>query len=74
MLLYVPRATTEILFITTGTAAGLIEEEQVVPRIDDMLHPGEGEVRIFPTAFMETGSSLNVGARVIGRASCRERV
>lgn len=68
VLLFVPRATTEIVFITTGTAAGLIEEEQVVPRIDDMLNPGEGEVRIFPTAFMETGSSLNVGARVIGRA------
>lgn len=68
VLLYVPRATTEIVFITTGTAAGLIEEEQVVPRIDDMLNPDEGEVRIFPTAFMETGSSFNVGARVIGRA------
>lgn len=68
LLLFVPRTATELLFITTGTAAGLIEEEQVVPRIDDMLHPDEGEVHIFPTAFMETGSHLNLGARVIGRA------
>lgn len=67
-VLWLPRTVTELFFITTGTAAGLIEEEQVVPRIDDMLHPGEGEVRIFPTAFMETGAGVNVGARVIGRA------
>jgi len=67
VLLYVPRTTTELVFITTGTAAGLIEEEQVVPRVDDMMHPGEGEIRIFPTAFMETGSGVNVGARFIGR-------
>lgn len=68
MLLYVPRTATELVFITTGTAAGLIEEEQVVPRIGDMLHPGEGEIRIFPTAFVETGTGANVGVRVIGRA------
>jgi len=67
--LFLPRTATELFFFTTGTAAGLVEEEQVVPRIRDMLHPPDGEVRIFPTAFVETGSSPNVGARVIGRAN-----
>lgn len=66
--LFVPRVVTELFFVTTGAAAGLIEEEQVVPRIDDMLNPDEGEVHVFPTAFMETGTGVNVGARVIGRA------
>jgi len=67
-LLFLPRTATELFFITTGTAAGLIEQEQVVPRIHDLTVPSEGEVRIFPTAFVETGTGPNVGVRVIGRA------
>ncbi len=66
-LLFVPRLGANLLLTATGTAAGLIEQEQVVPRVDDMLHPPEGEIRAFPTAFVETGSSFNVGARLIGR-------
>lgn len=68
VVLFLPRVATEVFFIATGTAAGLIEEEQVVPRIGELLHPREGQVHVFPTAFMETGSSANVGARAIGRA------
>jgi hypothetical protein len=68
VLLFLPRTATELFFVTTGTAAGLIEQEQVVPRIRDMTAPPEGEVRIFPTAFIETGAGPNVGARAIGRA------
>jgi hypothetical protein len=68
VLLFLPRIATELFFVTTGAAADLIEQEQVVPRIRDMTVPSEGEVRIFPTAFVETGSGPNVGVRVIGRA------
>jgi hypothetical protein len=66
--LFLPRAATELFFIASGTAAGLIEEEQVVPRVDEMLNPQPGEVHIFPTAFAETGTGVNVGGRVIGRS------
>lgn len=67
-VLFVPRLAANLLFTATGTAAGLIEEEQVVPRVEDMLNPPEGEIRVFPTAFVETGSGFNVGGRLIGRA------
>lgn len=67
-VLFLPRTATELLFTATGTAAGLIDEEQVVPRIDDLLHPDRGAIHVFPTAFVETGSSTNVGVRAIGRA------
>ncbi len=67
-VLFVPRLATELFFTATGTVAGVIEEEQVVPRVDDLLHPPEGEVRVFPTAFLETGSSANIGVRVIAHA------
>lgn len=67
-VLFVPRLAVQLFFTATGVAATLIEEEQVVPRVDDLLHPPEGEVRIFPTLFAETGSSFNVGVRTIARA------
>jgi hypothetical protein len=67
-VLFVPRLAAQFLFTATGTAATLIEEEQVVPRVHDLLHPPEGEIRVFPTAFVETGSSANIGARMIAQA------
>lgn len=68
VLLFVPRSTVELLFTATGAAAVVVEEEQVVPRVEDMLHPPAGEIRAFPTLFVETGSSFNVGARALARA------
>ena len=73
VLLFVPRSTVELLFTATGAAAVVVEEEQVVPRVEDMLHPPAGEIRAFPTLFVETGSSFNVGARALARADhCAE--
>jgi hypothetical protein len=68
VLLFLPRATVELLFTATGAAAVVVEEEQVVPRVEDMLHPPAGEIRAFPTLFVETGNGFNVGARAIARA------
>jgi hypothetical protein len=66
--LYVPRETVDLFFKATATAAGLIEQEQFVPRVRDLLRPPPGEISLFPTAFVETGSSTNVGGRMIARA------
>ncbi len=68
VLLFLPRATVELLFTASGAAAVVVEEEQVVPRVEDMLHPPAGEIRAFPTLFIETGNGFNVGARAIARA------
>lgn len=68
VFLFLPRQAVELFFAATGTAAGLIEEEQVVPRVRDLLRPPPGEVRVFPTAFVETGTGFNLGGRMIARA------
>jgi hypothetical protein len=68
VVLWGPRKLVELFFLATGATAGLIDEEQVVPRVRDLLNPPSGEVRVFPTAFVETGSSFNVGGRMIARA------
>jgi hypothetical protein len=67
-LLWVPRSVADLVFLTTGTAAGLVENEQVVPRAHDFFFSQQagGEVGIFPTAFIETSTPLfNVGARFV---------
>lgn len=66
--LFLPREIVSLFFSATGTAAGLIEDEQVIPRVDDLLNPPPGEIHVFPTAFVETGRSANVGVRAIARA------
>lgn len=67
-LLLLPRAAVEVVFLATGAAAGLIEEEQVVPRVHELLNPPDGEIHAFPTLFVETGSGFSVGGRAIARA------
>jgi len=66
-LLYLPRESLELLFTATGAVGGLIEDEQVVPRVKNLLNPPPGEISVFPTLFAETGSSFNVGARLLAR-------
>jgi hypothetical protein len=67
-LLWVPRSTIDLVFLTTGVAGGLLENEQIVPRTRDLFFSSSGKFGIFPTFFMETGISANVGARMIARA------
>ncbi|MBI5531280.1 MAG: hypothetical protein HY898_01095 [Deltaproteobacteria bacterium] len=63
--LYLPREFANLLFVTSGAAAGIVENEQVVPRVRDLLFSRDGRIGFFPTLFMETGSSFNVGGRMI---------
>lgn len=67
-LLWLPRQTVELLFFASGNAAGLIDDEQVIPRLEDTLNPPKGEVRVFPTLFVETAGDLSVGTRLLARA------
>jgi len=66
-LLYVPRVFVDLAFLGTAVAAGVIANEQVVPRVQELVQtttPG-GRILVFPTAFVETGRPFNVGARMI---------
>jgi hypothetical protein len=59
------RLVVDLIFFATGTAGGLLENEQIVPRARDFFFTRGGELGIFPTVFVETGTSPNVGARLI---------
>src|SRR5882724_5858510 len=59
------RLVVDLIFLATGTAGGLLENEQLVPRARDFFFTRGGEFGIFPTLFLETGTNFNVGVRMI---------
>jgi hypothetical protein len=59
------RLVVDLIFLTTGTAGGLLENEQIVPRARDFFFTRGGELGVFPTVFVETGTNPNIGARLI---------
>ena len=59
------RLVVDLIFFATGTAGGLLENEQIVPRARDFFFTRGGELGIFPTVFVETGTTPNVGIRLI---------
>lgn len=65
--LWLPRQIIEGVFLATGAAGSLAENEQVVPRVRDMVSPRSGQIAIFPTLFAETQNTLNVGVRMLAR-------
>lgn len=64
-LLWPVRLVVDLIFLATGTAGGLLENEQIVPRAKDFFFTRGGEFGIFPTVFVETGTNPNVGVRMI---------
>jgi hypothetical protein len=66
-LLFIPRKTVELIFLASGTAAGLVRDEQVVPRVEELLSPRSGEITIFPTLFLATRQHPSAGVRVLAR-------
>jgi hypothetical protein len=59
------RLMVDLVFLTTGTAGTLLQNEQIVPRAKDFFFTSNGELGMFPTVFLETGTSPNIGARMI---------
>jgi hypothetical protein len=64
-LLWPVRLTVDFLFLASGTAGGLLENEQIVPRVHELFFTSRDELGIFPTFFLETGSTPNIGARFV---------
>jgi hypothetical protein len=67
-LLFVPRKIVELVFLASGTAAGLARDQQVVPRVEELFSPSSGEITIFPTLFLASRQHPSAGVRVLGRA------
>jgi hypothetical protein len=59
------RLVVDLVFLATGAAGALLENEQIVPRTRDFFFTRGGEIGIFPTVFLETGTRPNIGARLI---------
>jgi hypothetical protein len=64
-LLFLPREMVELLFLASGTAASLIRDEQVVPRVEDLLSPRPGNISVFPTLLFDTRRRTSVGAQLL---------
>jgi hypothetical protein len=64
-LFWPARLMVDLIFLTTGTAGALLQDEQIVPRARDFFFTPGGELGVFPTVFAETGTSPNIGARMI---------
>ena len=66
VLLWLPRNIIDYTFRGAATAASLVADEQLVPRYRDVVGaPEDGDVLVFPTLFVDTGSAFSVGARMI---------
>jgi hypothetical protein len=59
------RLVVDLVFLATGAAGALLENEQIVPRTRDFFFTRGGEIGVFPTVFLETGTRPNIGARLI---------
>jgi len=66
-LLFLPRKMVELIFLASGTAAGLVRDQQVVPRVEELFSPSSGEITIFPTLFLASRQRPSAGVRVLGR-------
>jgi hypothetical protein len=69
VFLLLPRKIVDFAFFTTGVVAGIVQDQQVVPRIQELTDPPAGAVVFFPTAFAETGRTPDVGARVVATSA-----
>ncbi len=66
-VLFIPRELLDLVFEGTAAAAGLIRNEHLVPRYREALTAPGGTIIVFPTAFVETGSTASIGARMIAQ-------
>ena len=66
-LLFLPRKMVELIFLASGTAAGLVRDQQVVPRVEELLSPRSGEITIFPTLFLASRQNFSGGVRILAR-------
>jgi hypothetical protein len=64
-ILWPLRLVVDLVFFATGAAGALLENDQIVPRTRDLFFTRGGEIGIFPTVFLETGTRPNIGARLI---------
>lgn len=65
VLLFVPRHVADFLFWGTSVAVAVLENQQVVPRVQGFVSTPGGRLAVLPTLFVETGGVFSIGARMI---------
>jgi hypothetical protein len=63
--LFLPRQFVKLSFAASGLAAGLIRDEQVVPRVEELLDPSPGNISVIPMLFLDTRRRTSVGAQML---------
>lgn len=59
------RTAVEFVFYAGEGIAGLIDNQQIVPRVSDIVSGRRGGIFVFPTVFAETAQKPSIGARMI---------
>src|SRR6185437_4200968 len=65
-VLFVPRELVKLMFLASGLTAGLIRDQQIVPRVEEMISPRAGSYSVIPSLFLDTRRRASVGAELIG--------
>ena len=63
--LFIPREMVRLMFLAGGVTAGLVRDEQVVPRVGELLSPSPGNISVIPSLFIDTRRRTSAGAQVI---------
>ena len=72
-ILFFPlRVVGEIIIFPIRGALWLLETQALIPRAKSIFFNSEGTFGLFPTALVETGFGLNVGARLVIRDLYRD--
>jgi hypothetical protein len=64
-VLFIPREMVRLMFLAGGVTAGLVRDEQVVPRVGELLSPSPGNISVIPSLFIDTRRRTSAGAQVI---------
>jgi hypothetical protein len=67
-VLLVPRELLRLMFFTSGVTAGLIRDEQIVPRVEELLSPRPGSYSILPMLFLDSRRRASVGSQLLGNS------
>lgn len=65
ILLAPPRETLNLLYVAARTATNVMEQEQIVPRLNALMNRQEGQITIFPTLFFDPNRRPSIGLRSI---------
>jgi len=64
--LFIPRNLVKLVFLASGVTASLMRDEQVVPRVEELLSPKPGSFSVLPSLFLDTRRRASAGAQVLG--------